>query len=72
MPYLGWPNRRLGPGQPAEVHETSEFRWKPERGHGCLDNRQRLVTWYDWPPPKSYVAFRTIPCFMVALSRILD
>jgi transposase len=66
-----WPNRRRKPGRPTQVHEVSKFRWKVERSHGWLDNGRRLVTRYDWYTP-SYVAFLTIACFMVALSRILE
>jgi transposase len=54
----------------ADVGEVSKFRWKVERSHGWLDNWRRLVTRYDWYT-QSYVAFLTIACFMVALSRIL-
>ncbi|HZA21560.1 MAG TPA: IS5 family transposase [Dehalococcoidia bacterium] len=71
IPRREWPNRRRKPGRPPEVHEVSKFRWKVERSHGWLDNWRWLVTRYDWYT-QSYVAFLTIACFMVALSRILD
>jgi transposase len=71
IPRREWPNRRRKPGRPPKVHEVSKFRWKVERRHGWLDNWRRLVTRYDWYT-QSYVAFLTIACFMVALSRILE
>jgi transposase len=71
IPRREWPNRRRKPGRPPEVHDVSKFRWKVERSHGWLDNWRRLVTRYDWYT-HSYVAFLTIACFMVALSRILE
>jgi transposase len=70
IPRREWPNRRRSPGRPPQVHETSQFRWKVERSHGRLDNWRRLVIRYDWYT-QSYVAFLTIACFMVTLSRIL-
>jgi transposase len=70
VPQRKWPNRRRRPGRPPETHEASKSRWKVERSHGWLDNWRRLVTRYDWYT-QSYVAFLTIACFMVALSRIL-
>ena len=57
-------------GRPPQVHETSQSRWKVERSHGWLDNWRRLVTRYDWYT-ESYIAFLTIACFMVTLSRVL-
>jgi transposase len=71
IPRREWPNRRRRPGRPPEVHEASKYRWKVERSHGWLDNWRRLVTRYDWYT-HNYVAFLTIACFMVVLSRILD
>ena len=72
VPQRIWPNRRRKPGRPPETHEASppQADWKVERSHGWLDNWRRLVTRYDWYT-QSYVAFLTIACFMVALSRIL-
>ena len=70
VPLRKWPNRRRKPGCPPETHEASKSRWKVERSHGWLDNWRRLVIRYDWYT-QSYVAFLTIACFMVALSRIL-
>ncbi len=70
IPRRKWANRRCRPGRPPQVHETSKSRWKVERSHGWLDNWRRLVTRYDWYT-ESYVAFLTIACFMVTLSRIL-
>ena len=71
IPRREWPNRRPRPGRPPGNLEASKSRWKVERSHGWLDNWRRLVTRYDWYT-QSYVAFLTIACFMVALSRILD
>jgi transposase len=71
IPRREWPNRRRRPSRPPEVHEASKYRWKVERSHGWLDNWRRLVTRYDWYT-HNYVAFLTIACFMVVLSRILD
>jgi transposase len=71
IPRREWPDRRRRSGRPPEVHELSQSRWKVERSHGWLDDWRRLVTRYDWYT-QSYVAFLTIACFMVALSRILD
>jgi transposase len=70
IPRREWPNRSRSPGRPPETHEVSKFRWKVERSHGWLDNWRRLVTRYDWYT-RSYGAFLTIACLMVALSRIL-
>ncbi len=71
IPRREWPDRRRRSGRPPEVHEVSQCRWKVERSHGWLDNWRRLVTRYDWYT-QSYIAFLTIACFMVVLSRILD
>ena len=65
-----WKNRHRSPGQLPQMHPVSESRWKVEGSHGWLDNWRRLVTRYDWYA-ESYVAFLTIACFMVTLSRIL-
>jgi transposase len=70
IPRRVWQNRRCRPGRPPLVHQLSQSRWKVERSHGWLDNWRRLVTRYDWYT-ESYVAFLTIACFMVTLSRIL-
>jgi transposase len=70
IPQREWKNRRCRPGRPPLVHQGSQSRWKVERCHGWLDNWRRLVTRYDWYT-ESYLAFLTIACFMVTLSRIL-
>lgn len=70
IPRREWPGRRRKPGRPPKVHQASEDRWKVERTHGWLDNWRRLVVRYD-RHTQSYVAFLTIACFMVCLSRIL-
>jgi transposase len=70
IPRRVWQNRRRRPGRPPLVHPLSQSRWKVERSHGWLDNWRRLVTRYDWYT-ESYIAFLTIACFMVTLSRIL-
>jgi transposase len=71
IPRRVWKNRRCWPSRPPLVHQLSQNRWKVERSHGWLDNWRRLVTRYDCYT-ESYVAFLTIACFMVTLSRILD
>ena len=70
IPARKWPNRRRRPGRPPQVHEVSRSRWKVERSHSWLDNWRRLVTRYE-RHTQSYVAFLTIACIMVNLSRIL-
>ena len=70
IPQRKWKNRRRSPGRLPQVHQVSQSRWKVERSHGWLDNWRRLVTRYDWYSG-SYLAFLTIACFMVTLSRIL-
>ena len=70
LPRRVWKNRRCRPGRPPLVHQLSQSCWKVERSHGWLDNWRRLVTRYDWYT-EPYVAFLTIACFMVTLSRIL-
>jgi transposase len=70
IPYRELPKPRRRPGRPAQVNETSKYRWKVERSQGWLDNWRRLVTRYDWYT-QSYIAFLTIACFMLTLSRIL-
>lgn len=70
IPRREWPRRHRKPGRPPQVHAVSQSRWKVERTHSWLDNWRRLVTRYDWHT-QSYLAFLTIACCMVALSRIL-
>jgi transposase len=69
IPRREWPNRRRKPGRPPQVHAASKSRWKVERTHSWLDNWRRLVVRYE-RHVQNYVAFVTIGCFMVALSRI--
>jgi transposase len=70
IPQRKLKNRPRWPGRLPQVHQVSQSRWKVERSHGWLDNWRRLVTRYDWYTD-SYLAFLTIACFMVTLSRIL-
>jgi transposase len=70
IPQRKLQNRRPRPGRLPQVHPVSQSRWKVERSHGWLDNGRRLVTRYDWYT-ESYLAFLTIACFMVTLSRVL-
>jgi transposase len=69
IPRREWPGRRRKPGRPPQVHASSQGRWKVERSHGWLDNWRRLVVRYD-QYTQSYLAFLTIACLMVTLSRI--
>ena len=71
IPQRKLQNRRRRPGRLPQVHQVSQSRWKIERSHRWLDNWRRLVTRYDWYTD-SYIAFLTIACFMVTLSRILQ
>jgi transposase len=70
IPQRKLQNRRRRPGRLPQVHQVSQRRWKVERSQGWLDNWRRLVTRYDWYS-ENYLAFLTIACFMVILSRIL-
>ena len=70
IPQRKLQNRRRRPGRLPQVHPVSQSRWKVERSHGWLANWRRLVTRYDWYT-ESYLAFLTIACFMVTLSRVL-
>ncbi len=70
IPQRKLKNRHRRPGRLPQVHPVSQSRWKVEGSHGWLDNWQRLVTRYDWYTD-SYLAFLTIACLMVTLSRIL-
>jgi transposase len=71
IPRREWKNRRRRPGRPRLVHQGNQSQWKVERSHGWSDNWRRLVTRYDWYT-ESYLAFLTIACFMVTLSRVLE
>ena len=70
IPRRDWSKRRRRPGRLPPAHRASKARWKVERSHAWLDNWRRLVTRYDWYT-HSYVAFLTIACIMILLSRLL-
>lgn len=62
--------RQRKPRQSASLSQLGNGIWMVERTHGWMDNFRRLVVRYE-RQTDSYLAFLTIACLMLTLSRIL-